>query len=546
MPQFNVLTSTATDLEDLLNKGEATSEQIVLEYLRQIETYNGYLHAVISIAPREILLARSRQLDEERSGGKIRGPLHGIPILIKDNTNTHPDLGMGTTSGTYALVGSRVRGNAAHVEQLIAAGVIVIGKTNLSVSWHTLPQIKTIYAWKVRLNKKQELSNYRGSNMPSGWSAVGGLTQSPYVVGGKRWNDGCVGHSAPGGSSSGSCVGVAAGFAPIATGTDTNASLRSPATRNDVYALKPTVGLVSQDGICPISSDFDSAGPVARCARDIATILDAMVTPDETYGIPNETYTSELTGTFKGFRTGVLDPSEWHLDSDETFHNQSFDDQVDHAVKEVYKKLKLLGVVVKDVSLPPVEELKVDGTSQLQRVMDSQFQATLESYLQELETSNVHTLSELIQYMRDHPDLEFPEDMKGLRLGDGKPNMKHLEAALSSKTSKEEYKKALEDVREFGRNKSTDKCLRENSVDIILGRADSNMNDYYVAAGYPMAILPLSYAKSNGRPFGVCAIASAYQEGLLIRFMSAWEKVFNRNRQLPTWIGGHPAGTMKN
>ncbi|KAI0857301.1 putative glutamyl-tRNA amidotransferase subunit A [Xylaria cubensis] len=506
---FNVLTATATDLEDLLSRGKVTSEQVVDHYLQQIKAYNGYLHAVISVAPRDILVARSRQLDEERSKGQVRGPLHGIPILIKDNIDTHPDLGMETTVGTYALVGAKVRDSAAHVKQLEDAGAIVIGKANLS-----------------------ELSNFRGLRMPTGWSAVGGLTESPYVVGGKRWDDGHGGHSAVGGSSSGSGAGVAAGFAPVSIGTDTNASILLPATRNDAYALKPTLGLVSQDGICPISSDFDSAGPFARCARDIAILMDAMVDRDKAFNIPNGTYTSELTGVFQGFRIGVLDPSEWHLDPIMTYPNKSFDDQVDREVYDVYEKLKSLGVVVKNATLPPLKELEVNGMSQIQRVMDSQFQATLESYLQGLDESKVRTLPEMMQFLRDHADLEFPPES---------PNMKRLETSLSFKISDEEYRKALADVREFGREKSIDKCLKENGVDIILGRADSDINEYYVSAGYPMAVLPLSYAKLNGRPFGMCAIAAAHQEGLLIRFMSAWEKVFNKERQLPTWIGGDPS-----
>ncbi|KAI1736309.1 putative glutamyl-tRNA amidotransferase subunit A [Xylaria scruposa] len=530
--QFNVLTATATDLEDLLIRGTVTSEQVVDHYLHQIETYNGYLHAVISVAPRDVLVARSRQLDEERSRGQVRGPLHGIPVLVKDNIDTHPDLGMETTVGTYALVGTKVRDSAPHVKQLVDAGAIIIGKANLS-----------------------ELSNFRGLHMPTGWSAVGGLTQSPYVVGGKRWDDGYGGHSAVGGSSSGSCAGVAAGFAPVSIGTDTNASILMPATRNDVYALKPTLGLVSQDGICPISSDFDSAGPIARCTRDIAILLDTMVDRNKATNITNGTYTSELTGVFEGLRIGVLDPSKWHLDPKTTYPNISFDDQVDREVCDVYEKLALLGVVVKNVTLPPLKDLEVDGMSQIQRVMDSQFQATLESYLQGLDESKVRTLAEMIQFMRDHADLEFPpgkrcsypqaqcllNHSKFLTQGLESPNMTRLETALSFKISDEEYQKALADVREFGREKSIDKCLKENGIDIILGRADSQINNYYVSAGYPMAVLPLSYAKLNGRPFGMCVIATAHQEGLLIRFMSAWEKVFNKERQLPTWIGGDPS-----
>lgn len=184
--------------------------------------------------------------------------------------------------------------------------------------------------------------------MHQGWSAVGGLTQSPYVIGGKRWNDGYAGHSvrdlypkapapscpaeahthgkhAVGGSSSGSCAGVAAGFAPVSTGTDTSGDILTPSSRNDVYAMKPTQGLIPSTGIVPISPEFDSAGPIARSPHDIAIMLDAMVGSD---GNPNKTYTAQLTGSFDGIRVGVLNPRQWHLGDSLGPPSKDFDDQV--------------------------------------------------------------------------------------------------------------------------------------------------------------------------------------------------------------------------
>ncbi|KAJ8125094.1 hypothetical protein O1611_g8546 [Lasiodiplodia mahajangana] len=173
---FNVLTATVTELEYLLNNGALTSEVIVTEYLKQIEKHNDYLHAVIATAPRDLLLERARFLDKERASQRVLGPLHGIPLLLKDNIATHPSLGMDTTAGTYALVGSKVPDSAPFVKQLHEAGAIILAKANLG-------------------DDDKEMSNFRGLHMPSGWSAVGGLTQSPYVIGGKQWNDGFGGHS---------------------------------------------------------------------------------------------------------------------------------------------------------------------------------------------------------------------------------------------------------------------------------------------------------------------------------------------------------------
>lgn len=503
---FDVLTATAADLKSWQEEGKLSSKQIVERYLAQIEANNDYLHAVISTAPRRKIILRAVVLDIKRWAGLPLKPLHGIPVLIKDNIDTHPSLGMPTTAGTFALQKAKAERNAPLVDQLIKAGAIIIGKANLS-----------------------ELSNYRGSQMPNGWSAVGGLTQSPYVIGGKQWDDGYGGHSAVGGSSSGSCAGVAAGFAPVSIGTDTNASIMVPATRNSVYAMKPTLKLVSQQGICPISKDFDSAGPIARCAYDIAVMMDVIVNPQMRKGASS--YTSHVTGSFEGLRIGVLNPKDWHLNPTMCRPNKSFDDQVDREVADAYEKLKYLAPVVKEVSLPSTKELDVDGMNQITKVMDSQFRTTMDKYLESLAFSEVRNLEEMMAFMNSHHEKEFPRES---------PNMNRLQTALDFQIPDEEYHRALDDVRDFGRQRSIDKCLKENDVNIILGRADSKINNYYVSAGYPMAVVPLGYAEFNGRPFGLCAIAKANHEGLLIRFMSAWEKHFNTERRLPTWIGGNP------
>ncbi|OAR02108.1 hypothetical protein LLEC1_05478 [Akanthomyces lecanii] len=530
MVPFNVLTATVTDIEELLNNGTLTSEVVVAEYLKQIDRYNGYLHAVLAIAPKQLLIERARFLDQERAAGRVLSPLHGIPLLIKDNIATHPDLGMDTTAGTLALVGSRVPESAPCVAQtfpplevvdeadyrkLQAAGAIILAKANLSVN---VPFAAI------------------GLHMPTGWSAVGGLTQSPYVIGGKRWDDGFGGHSAAGGSSSGSCAGVAAGFAPAALGTDTNGSILMPATRHDVYAMEPTLGLISQDGICPISFDFDSAGPIARSARDIAILMDVLVDRKQAKNIPNGTYTSHLTGTFDGIRLGVLEPKEWHMPAIAVTPNKEVDEQQDADVAAAYESLKSLGAIVKQVEVASLDELVVDGMSQIQRVMDSRFRQAINSYLSKLEGSKVQTLDQLMQFMRDNAKQEMPPES---------PNMTRLEMAAAFNITEHEYQDALADMRDFGRRRAVDKCLKEYGVDIILGPGDSRINELYASAGYPMAVVPLSYASFNGRPLGMCAVSTANQEGFLIQFMSAWQAHFNTERQLPTWIGGDPNGAAK-
>ncbi|KAI1248790.1 hypothetical protein MGN70_009992 [Eutypa lata] len=464
MANLDLLTATASDLEEALSRGRVTSEDLVSRYLDRIERYNGYLHAIIATPPRDAVLKIARSLDRERGSGAIRGPLHGIPIIIKDNIATDPELGMETTSGTYALVGSRVKHAAPLTEQLRDAGVIIIGKGNLS-----------------------ELSNYRGLRMPCGWSAVGGLTQSPYVVGGKKWDDGFGGHSSTGGSSSGPCVAVAAGLAPISIGTDTNGSILLPATRADVFAMKPTLGLIPQQGICPICLEFDSAGPIARSPRDIALLMDVLVDPSQN-AKPDGGYASKITGSFDGIRIGVLDPKEWHLPPIVAVPNSEVYKQQDETIAKAYEALRQAGALVKEVQIEPLSGLEVDGMSQIGRVMSK------------------------------------------------------LEGAAEFSLSAAERRKAIEDMRDFGRRRAIDKCLEEYGVDVIIGPADSEIDDYYSAAGYPMAVMPLSYFDFNKRPFGVCALASRNQEGVLIQLMSAWAKMLKCERRLPTWLNGDPGG----
>ncbi|KAK5652964.1 hypothetical protein OQA88_9444 [Cercophora sp. LCS_1] len=450
MAELNFLTATIGDLEKSLADGSTTSEQIVTRYLNRIDAYNGYLHAIISTpSPRE-----------------------------KDNIATDPALGMETTAGTYALVGSRVKRSAVLAKQLQDAGAIILAKANLG-----------------------ELSNFRGLRMPAGWSAVGGLTQSPYVVGGKKWDDGFGGHSASGGSSSGSCVAVAAGLAPAAVGTDTNGSILMPATRHDVYAMKPTLGLISRDGICPICLEFDSAGPIARHPRDIALLMDAMVDPENPHAKPGGSYTAKLTRSFDGLRIGVLDPREWHLPSVVAVPNEAVNNEFDREISNAYDKLRFLGVTVKEVRIASPDELEVDGMSQIGRAMVSGFRHDFEDYLKNLDVSKVRSLEDVMAFMKENTGLEFPPES---------PNMQRLETAAKFSLPTDVRAAAIEDMRDWGRRRAVDKCLKEYDVDIILGPADSEMDDLYSAAGYPMANLPLSYSSFNGRPFGLCATASQY------------------------------------
>ena len=237
------------DLGRLMRRRELSSVELTTAYLDRIALLNPTLHAVIETNPDALRIARRR--DRERRNGHVRGPLHGIPILLKDNIAT--DDRMETTAGSLALVGSQVPEDATVAARLRSAGAVILGKANLS-----------------------EWANFRGfipANFPAGlflngWSARGEFTRDPYVL---EWD--------PCGSSSGSGVGPSANLCAAAVGTETDGSVVCPAGNNGIVGLKPTLGLVSQQGIIPIAHSQDTAGPMARSVTDVALLLNAMKSP---------------------------------------------------------------------------------------------------------------------------------------------------------------------------------------------------------------------------------------------------------------------------
>ena len=269
---------SAAGLRALMDAGTTTSAEVTAALLGRIEAIDRggpRLRAVLSVNDRA--LDEAAVLDTERRAGHTRGPLHGIPILIKDNIDTAGTLG--TTAGSLALSGPPPAVDARLVAQLREAGAIILGKTNLS-----------------------EWANFRGRPSSSGWSAAGGQTRNPFAL-----------DRTPGGSSSGSAAGVVAGLAPIAIGTETDGSILCPSAACGIVGLKPTVGLVSRTGIVPISSSQDTAGPMARSVADAALLLDALTAAPADPADPAMAarphapggYLAALDGDLRGFRIGV-------------------------------------------------------------------------------------------------------------------------------------------------------------------------------------------------------------------------------------------------
>src|SRR5512142_191580 len=256
------------ELQAQMESGETDAAAVTQAYLERIEQLNHKgpnINAVIEINPDAMAIARS--LDEERKAGHVRGPLHGVPILIKDNIDTHDS--MQTTSGSLALEGSIARRDAFIVKRLRAAGVVLLGKTNLS-----------------------EWANFRGKNSVSGWSSRGGLTRNPYALN----RSAC-------GSSSGSGAAVAANMCAAALGTETDGSIICPSQTNGIVGIKPTVGLASRSGIIPISHSQDTAGPMARTVADAAALLGALTGVDE-----RDPATRTSRRRYPAYYTAFLDP----------------------------------------------------------------------------------------------------------------------------------------------------------------------------------------------------------------------------------------------
>src|SRR5256714_12475219 len=242
---FPFVEARIPQLQAAMTNGQLTSRDLVLGYLKRMQSLNPTLHAVIETNPNATAIAVG--LDNERKSGHVRGPLHGIPLLVKDNIATAD--GMQTTAGSLAIYGSRVPADAPLIEKLRAAGAIILGKSNLG-EWANFRGFDNVYPLAV------------------GWSARGGDTKNAYDLSYTSW-----------GSSSGSGAGAAANLCAAAVGTETDGSITGPSAVESIFGLKPTLGLISQNGIVPISHQQDTAGPMARSVTDVAILLGALQTP---------------------------------------------------------------------------------------------------------------------------------------------------------------------------------------------------------------------------------------------------------------------------
>ncbi|MCJ1359552.1 MAG: hypothetical protein MMC33_009554 [Icmadophila ericetorum] len=493
-PPFDVLTATCIELQRLLSDGKIRSTDIVDLYLDQIDKHNHRglkLNAMISIASRDILMSRAQDLDSERSRGVVRSPLHGIPITIKDNICTHPSLGMATTCGSFAFDRAKPKRNAPLVNSLLEAGVIIIGKANLS-----------------------EFAGWKGLNVTTGWSAKGGQTQSPYVKGGVVPGDKFLGHSTPAGSSSGSAVGVAAGFAPLSLATETDGSITQPSNRAALYGLKATVGGAITECTSPWSPLTDSAGGMAKSTLDLAALFDVIIKGRDTK------FGSILTDNWKGQRVGFVNPYLWELNPAVCDRDEVLLSQQRAEIEEAAVKIKNAGAhVEKNVPFPSMDQLVLDGEDALEQLWNHDFGKAWATFLQEFEfepgAKPIRTVADIVEFNKQHSDKELPKEH---------PSQKLLEGVLEDKMTATKYDEGVQIIRTAAKVKGIDKVIDEYGLDVIIGPMDGRIPTIAAAAGSPIASVPLGYyTKGNGRPFAMAIVAKAGQEDKIFRAMSAWE-----------------------
>lgn len=467
-------------LHQAIASGRLTSEALVrfeLARIAALDRKGPDLHAIITVNPDA--LAEARALDQTR-GGEARGPLYGIPVLIKDNIETQDR--MPTTAGSYALANNFAVNDAPVVAALRAAGAVILGKTNLS-----------------------EWANFRSTHSTSGWSALGGLTRNPYVLD----RSAC-------GSSSGSAVAVAAGLAPASVGTETDGSIVCPASMNGIVGLKPTVGLLSQRGIVPVAHSQDTAGPMARSVEGVAILLTAMLgNPPHcarpSAGCRTANYLGALdTNALQGKRIGVLR------------FEAGAHPQLDVVYNNALARLKAAGATLVDVQAPDLAPIEADEMT----ILPTEFKVDINQYLAHANPAvPVHDLAQLIQFNRTSL---YEMELFGENL--------FLDAEQTSGLEDPGYREALAQVKRLAGARGIDRLLEQHHLDLLVGptappawRVDILYGDRETeptallpaVAGYPDLTVPMG--EVDGLPVGLSFIGPAWSEALLLACGYAFE-----------------------
>ena len=469
---FDFVEKSILELQSAMASGQLTSNDLTHGYIQRIQSLNPLLHSVIEVNPNAIAIAT--QLDAERRRGQVRGPLHGIPLLVKDNIATADQ--MQTTAGSLAIYGNEVPADAPLIQNLRAAGAIILGKSNLG-----------------------EWANFRDDEAETfplavGWSARGGSTINAYDLSYTSW-----------GSSAGSANGAAASLCAAAVGTETDGSITGPSAVENIFGLKPTLGLISQDGIVPISHQQDSAGPMARSVTDVAILLGIMQSQQTDY-------TPFLQrGALNGKRIGRDDR---FFDNYAFYGNPGDGDTVafaDHALDVMAS----LGATIVHTDSGAIEDYSGDEFTALLY----EFRAQIADYLATLAHTTMLTLADLIAFNNAHCTQEMPYYDQDVFLASeqlpGYPNDPNYIMARNNATG--------------SARAGIDGALQRDNLDAIVAPHLTNSTAPAVA-GYPNFSMPVGI-RSSGRPAGMLMYSTAFREAQLIAMAYDLEQALMARQQ---------------
>ena len=480
MTPFEHEEATVESLAARMASGETRAAALATAYLdriARIDRAGPTLRAVIELNPDALAIAEER--DRERKAGRVRGPLHGIPLLVKDNIATGDR--MSTTAGSLGLDGVRAPHDAPLVARLREAGAVILGKTNLS-----------------------EWANFRSSNSVSGWSSRGGQTRNPYAL-----------DRSPSGSSSGSAVAVAANLCAAAIGTETDGSITSPAACNNLVGLKPTLGLVSGEGIVPIAHSQDTAGPMARTVADCARLMNAL-------SQDSIDFTQHLgLASLKGVRIGV---GRQYFGTNE---------KADAVIEEALQVLKTLGATLVDVELPSFGKLDEPEFE----VLLYEFKSDLAAFFRKhMPDAPFKGLADVIEYNARNSERTMPLFGQDLLV------KAQAKGALTSKA----YVAAREKCRRLARAQGIDAVVKKHRVQAIAALtsppawlvdpingdlARGGCTSMAAVAGYPHVTVPAGFAA--GLPVGLSFFGPARSDARLLGLASVFERASNHRRPPP-------------
>jgi len=495
---FELDETTISELQDGMNSGKFTARSLVEKYTARIDEIDKHGPAINSVIERNPdALAIAEELDRERKAKGARGPLHGIPVLIKDNIDTADK--MMTTAGSLALLGSKPPKDSFVAQKLRAAGAVILGKTNLS-----------------------EWANIRSSHSTSGWSGRGGLTRNPYAL-----------DRNPCGSSSGSGAATSANLCAVAIGTETDGSIVCPSSSNGLAGIKPTVGLVSRAGIIPISHTQDGAGPMCRTVRDAAILLGALTAIDAddaataaSAGKSHSDYAQFCDPNgLKGARVGV---------ARKYF---GFNDAVDALLEQSLDAMKKQGAILVDPA--DIETLGKFDDSELLIFM-YELKADLNAYLVRLGPSApVHALKEIIEFNEKNRQREMPYFGQDL----------FVKAEAKGPLTEKAYLDAIEKNHQLARTEGIDAVMDKHHLDALVAPTGGPawltdlVNGDHSAGGSSNAAAVAGYPNINvtagfisGLPVGISFFGRAWSEPTLIRLAYAFEQTM-KARQAPRFLG---------